>query len=94
MNIDTYRRRRSQLAERLRAAGGGLAIVMTAPEAMRSRDNEYPYRHDSYFHYLTGFDEPKSGLHPRSAYRKHVAVLGSAANTCSSIWKYRPWSVR
>jgi Xaa-Pro aminopeptidase len=62
MNIDTYRRRRSQLAERLRAAGGGLALVMTAPEAMRSRDNEYPYRYDSYFHYLTGFDEPKSGL--------------------------------
>ncbi|MBC7955568.1 MAG: aminopeptidase P N-terminal domain-containing protein [Cytophagales bacterium] len=62
MNSDTYRERRSQLAKALQAAGGGLAIVMTAPETLRSRDSEHPYRHDSYFHYLTGFDEPQSGL--------------------------------
>jgi len=62
MNSDLYSERRSQLAQRLREAGGGLAIVMTAPETMRSRDSEHPYRHDSYFHYLTGFDEPQSGL--------------------------------
>jgi len=62
MNSDTYRERRSQLARALQAAGGGLAIVMTAPETLRSRDSEHPYRHDSYFHYLTGFDEPQCGL--------------------------------
>ncbi|MBX3622567.1 MAG: aminopeptidase P N-terminal domain-containing protein [Rhizobacter sp.] len=62
MKSDIYRGRRAELARRLREAGGGLAIVMTAPEAMRSRDSEHPYRHDSYFHYLTGFDEPQSAL--------------------------------
>ena len=38
--------------------GGGLAIVPTAPEFARNRDSLFPYRHDSYFYYLTGFPEP------------------------------------
>ncbi|MGY4827253.1 aminopeptidase P N-terminal domain-containing protein [Sphaerotilaceae bacterium SBD11-9] len=57
-----YRERRAQLAQALRAAGGGLAVVTTAPEMLRSRDSDHPFRHDSYFHYLTGFDEPRSAL--------------------------------
>lgn len=57
-----HRERRAELARRLRAAGGGLAIVATAPEAMRSRDSEYPFRPDSHFHHLTGFDEPEATL--------------------------------
>jgi Xaa-Pro aminopeptidase len=52
------RERRVELARRLREAGGGVAIVTTAPEVMRSRDSEYPFRPDSNFHHLTGFDEP------------------------------------
>ena len=43
----------------LRDAGGGVAIVPTAPERQRNSDNDHPYRHDSHFHYLTGFDEPE-----------------------------------
>lgn len=57
-----YRARRAALAQRLRAAGGGVAIVPTAPEVMRNRDAEYDYRHDSYFYYLTGFTEPQAVL--------------------------------
>ncbi|MEO8153346.1 MAG: aminopeptidase P N-terminal domain-containing protein [Rhizobacter sp.] len=57
-----YCERRAQLAQRTREAGGGIAVVMTAPEMLRSRDSEHAFRHDSYFHYLTGFDEPHSGL--------------------------------
>lgn len=56
------RERRAELARRLRAAGGGIAIVTTAPEVTRSRDTEHPFRADSYFHYLTGFDEPEATL--------------------------------
>ncbi|MCR5885026.1 aminopeptidase P N-terminal domain-containing protein [Rhizobacter sp. J219] len=54
--------RRAELARRLHAAGGGVAIVMTAPEVTRSRDTEHPFRADSHFHYLTGFDEPEAVL--------------------------------
>jgi Xaa-Pro aminopeptidase len=42
--------------------GSGIAIIPTAPERPRNRDSHYPYRADSYFHYLTGFDEPNSVL--------------------------------
>ena len=32
----------------------------TAPEAARNADADYPYRHDSYFYYLSGFTEPEA----------------------------------
>lgn len=60
--IDVYRTRRERVLAALRAAGGGVAIVPTAPEALRNRDTDYPYRHDSYFYYLTGFTEPEALL--------------------------------
>ena len=60
--LTPQRERRAELARRLSAAGGGIAIVTTAPELTRSRDTEHPFRADSYFHYLTGFDEPDATL--------------------------------
>ena len=60
--IDVYRKRRERVLAALRAAGGGVAIVPTAPEVLRNRDADYPYRHDSYFYYLTGFTEPEALL--------------------------------
>lgn len=63
--LQTYRQRRERVAQWLRTASGGsggVAIVPTAPEAMRNRDSDYPYRHDSYFYYLTGFTEPEAVL--------------------------------
>ena len=49
--------RRARLAATL---GDGIAIVATAPEVPRNRDSHYPYRHDSYFYWLTGFKEPEA----------------------------------
>jgi Xaa-Pro aminopeptidase len=54
--------RRARLAEQMAAVGGGLAVIPTAPERMRNSDSEHRYRHDSSFHYLTGFDEPQAWL--------------------------------
>ncbi len=56
------RQRRARLIEALRAAGGGVALLPTAPERLRNRDTHHPYRPDSHFHYLTGFDEPEAWL--------------------------------
>ncbi|MFH2211129.1 MAG: Xaa-Pro aminopeptidase [Pseudomonadota bacterium] len=61
-----YQQRRRRLAS---AMGGGVAVIPTAPERPRNRDSHYPYRFDSYFHYLTGFVEPEAVL---------VLVAGSA----------------
>jgi Xaa-Pro aminopeptidase len=53
-------RRRALLAQMHARSGGGLAIVPTAPEYARNRDSLYPYRYDSYFHYVSGFPEPEA----------------------------------
>ena len=54
-----YARRRARLATLME---DGVAVVRTAPERARNRDSTYPFRFDSYFHYLTGFPEPEAVL--------------------------------
>lgn len=62
--VDVHRRRRAELAARMvsQLGAGAVAIIPTAPEQPRNRDSFYPYRHDSYFYYLTGFSEPHAVL--------------------------------
>ncbi|MDO5290376.1 MAG: aminopeptidase P N-terminal domain-containing protein [Pseudomonadota bacterium] len=59
-----YAARRARVAAAMQqlAGDGGIAIVPTAPERNRNRDSDFPYRHDSYFYYLTGFTEPNAWL--------------------------------
>jgi Xaa-Pro aminopeptidase len=59
---NVYAQRRARLAKALREAGGGVAVLPTAPERMRNADSEHAYRHDSSFFYLTGFTEPGAWL--------------------------------
>ena len=59
-NATPFAERRARLIASMQKAGGGVAIIPTAPEVMRNRDADYPYRHDSYFYYLTGFTEPEA----------------------------------
>lgn len=70
---DIYQLRRIALAKQMLAkTGGGIAVISTAPELTRNRDSEFPYRHDSDFFYLTGFEEPGATL--------VMKVDGSAGN--------------
>lgn len=62
MTMNVYTKRRAAVLNHMRAQGGGVAIIPTAPEVMRNADADYPYRHDSYFYYLTGFAEPEATL--------------------------------
>jgi len=55
-----HAQRRAALARQL--GPDGIAIIPTAPERPRNRDSDFPYRHDSYFYYLTGFTEPQACL--------------------------------
>ncbi|NID04400.1 M24 family metallopeptidase [Luteibacter jiangsuensis] len=55
-----YARRRREL---MRMAGEDAVLILAAaPERMRNADAPWPYRQDSDFHYLTGFDEPDAVL--------------------------------
>ena len=77
--------RRARLALALRAAGGGIALIPTAPTRQRNSDGDHPYRHDSSFHYLTGFDEPDAWLVVESSGAS--AMLLRAKNPELEIWE-------
>src|SRR5690625_7486028 len=55
-----YARRRKALMQLMEP--DSIAIVASAPERLRSRDTDYPYRQDSDRHYLSGLDEPSAVL--------------------------------
>jgi Xaa-Pro aminopeptidase len=42
--------------------GRGVAIIPTSTETLRNRDTHHPFRFDSNFWYLTGFEEPDAVL--------------------------------
>jgi Xaa-Pro aminopeptidase len=55
-----YARRRKNIMSLMEP--GSIAIVPSAQMRIRSRDSEYPFRQDSDFYYLSGFDEPDAVL--------------------------------
>ena len=57
--MSPYRERRAKLAQQI---GAGVVVIPTAAEHLRNRDSHYPFRHDSYFYYLSGFIEPEAVL--------------------------------
>lgn len=57
---ETHLRRRRRLLQAL--PPGSVALISGASLVSRNRDAEYPFRQNSDFHYLTGFDEPDALL--------------------------------
>ena len=55
-------RRREQLLRQMHKQGRGVAIIPTSRETIRNRDTHHPFRFDSNFWYLTGFEEPDAVL--------------------------------
>lgn len=53
-----FAKRRQQLMQKV--GPNGIAILTAAPPAIRSNDTDYPYRQQSDFYYLTGFEEPEA----------------------------------
>ena len=57
---ETFRQRRQKLMETM---GEGIAIFVNPGHSTRSNDTfYYPYRANSDFYYLTGFDEPETAF--------------------------------
>jgi Xaa-Pro aminopeptidase len=67
--------RRARLLKQLKEAGGGIAVIPTAPEAPRNRDTHYPYRHDSYAYYLSGFTEPEAVIVLMAGKKQSKSIL-------------------
>ncbi len=60
IGLEEFAIRRQSLMDMME--DNSIAIIPAAPELIRSRDTEYPYRQDSDFHYLCGFPEPEAVL--------------------------------
>lgn len=57
-NPDIFIQRCSKLLAQL--PNSSAFVLEAAPEVSRNRDSHYPYRQDSHFYYLSGFDEPEA----------------------------------
>lgn len=68
-----YAQRREAVLQQM--PENSLAFVASGEEHIRNRDVEYPFRADSDFYYLTGFEEPESVLVLLKAQSKTRSVL-------------------
>ncbi len=98
IDIDLNRARRARVLEAIAARGGGVAVQPTAPVVVRNPGSEFPYRHDSYFYYLTGFPEPEAivVLVARGARRQSI-LFCRARNAERESWdgsRYGPERAR
>ncbi|MFA6052627.1 MAG: Xaa-Pro aminopeptidase [Methylobacter sp.] len=58
MKQSEFKKRRKQLMQQI--GKGNIALIGSAAIRTRNRDVDYPFRQDSDFYYLTGFNEPDS----------------------------------
>jgi Xaa-Pro aminopeptidase len=70
--MQNYARRREQV---MALIGGGTAVFHSAPMAVMHNDVEYPFRQDSDFYYLTGFNEPGAVAVLAPHHEEHQFVL-------------------
>jgi len=85
--MKSYAARRAALMAQMKAKGGGVAIIPTAPEVMRNRDADYPYRHDSYFYYLSGFAEPEAVIVLVAGKTEQAILFCREKNLEREIWE-------
>ncbi|WP_306667668.1 aminopeptidase P N-terminal domain-containing protein [Massilia sp. CCM 8734] len=81
-----YRTRRAQLIAQMRQHGGGVAVIPTAPEVMRNNDVEYPFRHDSYIHYLSGVTEPEAMIVLVAGAQSRAILFCRDQDPAHAIW--------
>jgi len=60
LDQDVFAKRRTAFMEKLVA--GAIAILPSRPVCRRNPDVNYPYRQESNFYYLSGYEEPKAVL--------------------------------
>jgi Xaa-Pro aminopeptidase len=82
-HISPFLQRRMSLLARM---GSGVAVIPTAAECFRNRDTTFPYRADSYFHYLTGFPEPEAVLVLVAGNQPHAILFCRDKDVEKEIW--------
>lgn len=85
INRMEYAKRRKQLMRKI--GSQGIMILPAAPEAYRNGDYTYPYRQNSDFYYLTGFQEPQSVmiLAPKRKKGEYI-IFNRVRDRAEEIW--------
>lgn len=78
-----YAERRKRLQAKMQH---GIAVIPTAPEMLRNADTHYDYRHDSHFHYLSGFAEPEAVLVLVAGDRMESILFCREKNAEREVW--------
>ena len=76
-DIQIHAARRAAVQAAMRREGGGAMLLPAADEKARNADNHHPFRQDSDFAWVTGFDEPDGAalLHADPAEGKSGLVM-------------------
>lgn len=86
--------RRKRLAAQLK---GSALILVSHPEHIRNNDVHYPYRQDSNFFYLTGFEEPNAVLVFRPGHSPETVMFVQPKDVSKETWtgfRYGPEGVK
>ncbi|WON77939.1 Xaa-Pro aminopeptidase [Serratia sp. UGAL515B_01] len=86
MTQQEFHNRRQALLAKMAPASA--AVIFAAPEATRSADSEYPYRQNSDFWYLTGFNEPEAVLIlvKSDETHNHSVLFNRVRDLMAEIW--------
>ncbi|EKE87636.1 Xaa-Pro aminopeptidase [Idiomarina xiamenensis] len=82
-----YQRRRQALLKQLPA--DSIAVIAAASEVTRSRDTEFPFRQNSDFFYLTGFNEPDALLVLAPQANTPVTLFCQPSDADAEVWHGR-----
>jgi len=85
-DIAPFAARRRRVLDWMHAQGGGIALLPTSAEALRNRDADFPYRHDSDFYYLTGFVEPEAWVALIAGETDRSVLFCRSKNPEREIW--------
>lgn len=81
---DEFARRRQRF---MRSLGkGDAAVFVSARETLRNGDVDYPFRQDSTFYYLTGFEEPDTIAVLRPGADKPYTLLVRPHDPLMAVW--------
>ncbi|MBW7982930.1 Xaa-Pro aminopeptidase [Enterobacillus tribolii] len=86
MTLQEFQRRRKSLLAKM--APGSAALFFAAPESIRSADSDYPYRQNSDFWYMTGFNEPEALLLliKSDETHSHSVLFNRVRDLTAEIW--------
>ncbi len=79
-----FARRRRRFLARMQ---DGVAVFRAAPVARRNGDVDYPYRQDSDFYYLTGFEEPGAyAVFEKAGTRRRFLLFVEPGDPETDVW--------